>query len=186
MRTQAEIRRQVQELLVRELGRRLARVGERLPEHCRHNHRQPLDSRKLVDGEKNPHYNRVSRGVDGDGRALPVLQTIGLCRLDDPDKHLTICEEPIDAKRCPLFDPSKTHEQVYESFLDQLREPVWMQENLPEVHALLWVLGDLGTPPIPWWRRLLLRLRKAPPEPLAPPFDPSKLLPPPSHGSVGS
>ena len=93
MRTTEEVEARIRYLLVEELDRRLTQVGERLPQRCTHNIRHHLDSRRLVDGEPNPNYNRVA-----DRRGLPVLQSIGLCGLGSENQEtwpMDICDEPI-------------------------------------------------------------------------------------------
>jgi hypothetical protein len=81
----------------------------------------------------------------------------------------TICEDPIDAQRCPLFTPKLGREEVIREFKEQLGSPEWVQKNLPDVDSLRWVLAgaplpDPTLPPeeivgasLPWWQRLLSR-----------------------------
>ena len=165
---------------------RVEATQERLPVCCVYNYRHTLDSRKMVHGQENTEYNRITRGDNRTG--LPVLQTMGLCMYgsDDPEKWPgTICEDPVDAKRCPpqAFTPKVTPEQVKQEFEAQIKDLVWVKKNLPEVNALLWVLGteklpespssppepQLEAPPIPtfvrqpqlrlyWWAKLLFKL----------------------------
>jgi hypothetical protein len=171
----AEVQDRIRALLDEEFKLRVEASQERLPQCCIYNHRQPLDTRRMVNGQENTEYNRITRG---DGRtALPVLQTIGLCMYgsDNPQSWPgTICEDPVDAKRCPpqAFTPKVTPEVVKAEFETQIKDPDWVKKNLPEVNALLWVLGDdklpePAPPPAPteepppvvlsWWVRLLLR-----------------------------
>ena len=180
MKVDAEVQDRIRTLLDEEFQLRVGASQERLPQCCVYNQRQPLDSRKKVGGDTNTEYNRITRG-DGRG-ALPVVQTIGLCMYgsDDPEHWPgTICEDPVDARRCPpqAFTPKVTPEQVKNEFETQIKDPDWVKKNLPEVTALLWVLGNdkLPEPPPPppppeepppppppivltWWARLLLRL----------------------------
>lgn len=156
MRTEAEVRQRVRGLLVRELDRRADEAQRRLPHLCTHNYRHPLDSRKTVEGEPNGNYNRISNG-----RSLPVVQTIGLCMLgsDDPQEWGgTICEDPIDAQRCPVFQASRGKDELLVEFRQQLVTPGWVEEHLPEVASLLWALDEANAPPIPWWKRVWYRL----------------------------
>lgn len=157
MKTLGEVEARIRKAIEVELARRLRR--EVLPHHCSHNHRQPLDHRRAIYGEPNEHYNRVSLGVV-DGVSLPVLQTVGLCMLgaDSPSEWQgTICEDPIDAQRCPKFEQKVSDAAVYEEFLEDLRNPVWLEANLPEVSALLWVVETgiaVSARRRPWWVRL--------------------------------
>lgn len=186
MKTESEVRDRVTELLGEELVRRAQEAEERLPRRCTHNHQQPLDTRKHVEGDMNPYYNGVSRGVDDEGNPLPVVQTIGLCMLNEPEKHLTICEDPIDAKRCPFFTPAQGKEELYRTFVEQLQDPTWVRENLSEVHALLWVLDAAQTPSISFWKRLWFKFTRIRVKPALPAFDPSTLLLPPSSDNPPS
>lgn len=141
MKSISEVEDRLRAVLVAELERRLSR--EVLPHLCVNNHRQPLDHRKRVYGEPNPTYNQISAGVE-DHVSLPVVQTIGLCLLgaEDPASWPgTICEEPIDAQRCPHFAYRQKRSEVYEQFAANLQDPAWVEHSLPEAQALLWVLG---------------------------------------------
>lgn len=180
MRNEAEIQDRIRMLLNQEFESRVAAISERLPCRCIYNHRQPLDTRKQVDGEPNENYNRIER------HGLPVAQTIGLCMFgaERPDEWPgTICEEPIDAQRCPpkAFTPRETKEGVKKTFEANIRDLTWVKENMPEVFALLWALGTETKPPeesipppppsptpetpslpppppLPWWKRFILKL----------------------------
>jgi hypothetical protein len=88
----------------------------------------------------------------------------------------TICDEPIDAKRCPYFSPTSTETSIKEELLSQMQDLDWVKQNLPDAYQLLWVLEKVSVPRLPWWKRLLLRLTKPQPELLAPQFDATKLL----------
>lgn len=140
MKSESEIRNRLNQLLADELNRRIALASERLPERCTHNHRQSLDSRKQVEGETNEAYNRTTRGP-----SLPVLQTIGLCMLGSEDPTTwpgTICEEPVDAKRCPTFQARQGKTELLQEFRGQLRDATWLKEHGTEIHLLLWLLGE--------------------------------------------
>jgi hypothetical protein len=141
MKGETEIRGRLNQLLSEELNRRIASATEKLPRRCVHNYRHPLDQRKKVDGESNENYNRIT-----DNRGLPVLQTIGLCMLGSKDPETwggTICEEPIDAIRCPVFEPSRKKADLLKEFREQLRDESWTRGNLPEVFSLLWLLEEV-------------------------------------------
>ena len=161
MRTEADVQDRIRYLLTEEINRRVAEARTRLPHLCRHNHRHPLDVRKEIAGEPNGQYNRLGR------KSLPV---IGLCMLgaESPDTWPgTICEDPIDAKRCPVFSPRATKDSVQAEFYTQLRDLDWVSRDLPEVYGLLWALGSPAMPQLPWWKRLLLRFLQVRPEPLS-------------------
>jgi hypothetical protein len=158
-RTSTEIADRVRYLLVRELDRRVQLSVQRLPGHCTHNYRHALDVRKTVDGEPNVNYNRIG---------LPVVQTIGLCMLgkENPEEwNGTICEDPVDAQRCPYFTGKVTKEQIRLDFETQVRDAKWLEVNLPEVYGLLWTLDRNAVVQLPWWKRLwfwFLRVRVEP------------------------
>lgn len=164
MKSPTDIRARVRGLLVRELDLRIEEVTKRLPHLCQHNHRQPLDTRKTVDGEPNEDYNRTTK------RGLPVVQTLGLCMLgsENPEEWGgTICEDPIDAQRCSDFKTVRSKHSIRDEMLDQLVTPGWAEDHMPEVAHLMWVLEgtDLLVGFLPWWKRLLfwfLRIRVEP------------------------
>jgi len=186
MRTAEDVRNRVVALLESELDRRVHAASERLPHRCAHNHRQPLDSRRRVGGEANGEFNRISRGTEG-GRGLPVIQSIGLCMLgsDNPEEWSgTICEDPVDAKRCPYFTPTTSKEELFAAFTSDLQDPVWIETNLPEVSTLLWVLEAMQVPRISWWKKLWFQLARIKIEPVNPAFDPARLLLPHADGSM--
>jgi hypothetical protein len=157
MKTLGEVEVRIRKAIEIELAHRLRR--EVLPHHCRHNHRQPLDHRRAIYGEPNENYNRVSLGVV-DGVSLPVLQTVGLCMLgaETPGEwEGTICEDPIDAQRCPKFEQRVSADTLYREFLADVQNPVWLEANLPHVCALLWVVeAGIAASAVrqPWWVRL--------------------------------
>lgn len=178
MRNTDEIENRLRYLLCEELDRRVSEASLRLPHLCAHNHRQPLDTRKTIAGEPNEDFNRTT-----DKRGLPLLHTIGLCMLGSErpeDWQGNICEDPIDALRCPYFDPARRKADIWQEFARQLSSIEWLRENMPEAHALYWVLGvEQTTVALPWWKRLWFWVLRIHVEPQLPPFDPDKLLPPP-------
>lgn len=161
-RSETEVQDRIRHLLTVELDRRVDAARARLPHKCNHNHRQPLDVRKEIEGAPNPDYNQVERP----GR----LPTIGLCMLGaaDPTQwNGTICEDPIDAQRCPYYtDPMSNREAVESSFQVQLQDLRWVEKNLPEVYGLLWALGSETMPKLPWWKALWFRLLRIRPDAL--------------------
>lgn len=167
MRTETEIQNRIRYLLTLELDQRVAESRTILPHKCRHNHRQLLDVRKMVEGEPNEQYNRLT------GRHLPV---IGFCMLgsDNPEEwNGTICEDPIDAQRCPDFTPIGTRESLREAFDSQLKDLEWVQQNMPEVYGLLWALGSENLPSLPWWKSLWFKFIRIRPDPIRPPSLPA-------------
>lgn len=144
MKTEEELRARVRELVEADLARRLAAVNVKLPHRCTHNYRDPLDRRKEVLGEPNESYNRIK-----DARHLPLAQTMGLCMLgvEDPEQWPgDICDDPVDAERCPYFTPKKSAEAVEAEFYENLKDAVWVTEHLPAVAALLWVHDESELP----------------------------------------
>lgn len=183
MKSEAEVRGLLKDLLSQEFDRRVSEAQLRLPRSCVHNHQQPLDVRKTVDGEPNSAYNRITQ----DRHHLPVVQTLGLCMLgaSDPEEWPgdRICEEPIDAQRCPDFTSRLSKEEVLASFKAQVGDPQWLEAHLPKAAMLLWVLGQYQVPTSPpWWKRILFRFTPLKMEPQKP-FELSTLLPEP-HGSI--
>lgn len=171
MKTTEEIQSRIRQLLVRELDRRIAEASMRRPHLCRHIYQHPLDPRKEIYGEPNENYNQISKSS----------QTIGLCLLgiSDPEEApMTICEDDLDAQRCPYFTPALSKESLWETFQKQLKDREWITENLSAVAELLWVLEEDVWLQVPWWKRLwyrwFVRLRV---EPVLPELDPA-LLPP--------
>ena len=157
MKQRDEIQDRIRALLDVELARRLSVTGQRQPHLCRYNHRQPLDSRKHLAGDPNDGYNRLDR------HRLPVVNTLGLCMMGVEDPMTwpgTICDDPVDAQRCPYFDSVQTHAQLVAEFETQVTDPDWLRENLPAVYELVWTL-DMAPPNyrVSWWKRTWLRLK---------------------------
>lgn len=160
-----QVEHRLSELLASARSSYIAEFTECLPHHCVHNYRHSLDQRKLIGSEANPDYNRVTSSK----RSLPVLQTIGLCMLgsDDPESWSgTICEEPLDAKRCGDFTLARPESALLAEFERLLQDNSWVELNLPQVHILRWVLSlEGGTDPSPI-------LVEAPPVPVEAPQTP--------------
>lgn len=166
MRSVDEIRERIRGVLTRELDQRVAQAQKRLPHRCVHNHRHTLDTRKAAEGEDNEFYNRITTR-----RALPVVNTIGLCMLDSDDPESwsgTICEDPIDAQKCPVFEAKQSKEEILLQFQKELAKDGWVEAEFPEVAALLWAIEYEGADVIqvPWWKALwhrwVLRIRVEP------------------------
>lgn len=173
MRGEEEILARIRELVSREFDRRVQEVTERLPHRCVHNYSHSLDTRKIVEGGVNRGYNRITV-ESGDA----VTQRIGLCLLgsEKPGEWGgTICDEPIDAKKCPVFYPLKGKDDILPELEADLRDTHWLEKNLPELHALMWVVGYVEVDP-PWWKRVIFRFLRLKTQPVLPPIDPSKLL----------
>ena len=147
-----------------ELKSRLFQASKRLPVLCQHNHRQSLDTRKLVEGDPNPNYNKQ------------IGPTIGLCMFGAEGDcwQGTICEDDIDAQVCAYFTPMVTRGQVLDQFKRELADPSWVEMNLPALYELTWVLDD--TPEPRWWVRLWCFLFRIKLEPIRPSLDPSTIL----------
>lgn len=171
MKRSEEILGRARECVAAEFERRLAEASRRLPHRCVYNHRQPLDVRRTVEGELNVAYNTISSSGS---------PTIGLCMLGSENSEEwsgTVCEDPIDAQKCPYFTPAKTKEAVLEELFRDLTDLDWLNDRMPELSALLWVLEESSAPRLSLWRRLrnyFLRIRL---EPLRPAVDPAQLLP---------
>lgn len=176
MKPEIEVLAEVRRQLCVELEARLTAANQRLPTRCEHNYRHPLDARKLVDGEANSNYNHIAT-------KLPVIQqTIGLCMLgaETPDEWPgNICEDPVDAQRCPYFTCKTSKSEIWESLAQDLSDPVWLETHI-EIRTLLWVceLASVGFNQIPWWRRLWFWLTPLKLEAPITVIDPIELLPP--------
>lgn len=175
MKTQAEIQKRLRAIFLGELDRREAEAQLRLPVRCVHNHQQELDPRPNIQGEPNPSFNRVDR------RHLPVVRTMGLCMLGAAHPNSwpgDICEEPIDAQRCPSFTPHQSKDELLAQFKAEILDPVWLEAHLPEAYVLLWVLEEDTTPnfTLPLWKRVLFYFLRIRIEPLRQ-VDPLQLLP---------
>jgi hypothetical protein len=110
-----------------------------------------------------------------------------MMRAETPDQWQgTICDEPIDAGRCPYFTPSQSKEELFAQFTLELQYPSWVQQALPEVAALLWVLELTQAPSISWWKKLWFRFIRVRLEPVKPPFNIAALLPSRTEDSKGS
>ncbi len=165
MKTREEVESRLRALLVEELDRRVEEARKRRPHLCRFNHQHLLDDRKTVDGESNDRYNQITVGL-----WEPVDRTIGLCMYgqEDPEEWGgNICEDDIDAQRCPMFEPIKTKETILEELSEQIGTPGWVDRNMPGVVELAWVLDKVAVvPPLPWWKRFwyhhILRIRIEP------------------------
>lgn len=144
MKDQTQVEERLRRLVRDALDKHMASFDEKLPHKCHHNHRQPLDHRKTIYGETNPSYNRISAGRDDTGAPVPVMQTLGLCMYGASSPNGwkgDICEDPIDAQRCPVYNPIKTKEALYAEFMSNASSEEWLKENHPECWSLLWVLG---------------------------------------------
>lgn len=176
MKAQAEVEDRVRALLVAELDRRVELAHQRLPVRCVHHRQQELDPRAKLEDEPNPGYNRVDR------RHLPVVPTMGFCGIgiDDAETwEMNICEDPIDAQRCPDFTPNETREEILAHLKQDLDDFGWIQANMPELYGLLWVL-DTGLlhEQLPWWKRLWFRFLRIRLEPVRSNHDVLRALPP--------
>jgi hypothetical protein len=174
MKTKSEVESRIKELVCAELDRRVAEASERLPTRCVHNYRHPLDNRKQIEGEPNPGYNRITYNS-----GLPVVNTIGFCLIDcksPEDWGGTICEEPIDAKKCGVFKAKKGKTDILPELASDLKDSVWVRINLPELFSLLWVLEVVQEVRVPLWKRVLFWFRLVRLEPVIAKVDTSKLL----------
>lgn len=200
MKDQTQIEERLRRLVREALNFHMASFYVKLPVKCRHNHRQPLDHRKTVYGDKNPTYNRIAVGRDDEGKGLPVMQTLGLCMYgaENPDDWRgDICEDPVDAQRCSVYNPIVSKKVLYDAFVKGVQSEEWLQKNYPEILGLVWVLGQgvvVGEeppeeePPPPsmktlgLWRRICEIFDPTPVSLLAPEPEPLQLPAPPEEG----
>jgi hypothetical protein len=94
----------------------------------------------------------------------------------------TICEDPVDAMRCPpqAFTPRVTPEVVKKEFEEQIKDLDWVKKNLPEVSALLWVLGSEKLPESPLAPEAVKEPEPPAPEPAPVPEPVKEALPDPA------
>lgn len=175
MRSESDVQDRIRFLLTGELDRRVQDATARLPHKCVHNHRQPLDVRKEIAGERNPDYNCVAETYeveDEHGEKIPAqrhLPVIGLCMLGSEDPTAwagAICEDPIDAQRCPYFTATETKDTVHAAFHTDLQDLDWVREHMPEVYGLLWSLGSETMPTLPWWKVIWFKFLRIRPDAL--------------------
>lgn len=129
----------------------------RLPENCRHNLQAACDDPE----PKNRDRVRITRS----GKS-----TIGLCMYGAESPQTwpgNICDDPTDACSCPLFSSLRTDQEVIEACKSNLRNPEWVQENIPELATILWVL-QLSEIRLSWIERLKLWLARKPLESMQP------------------
>lgn len=172
MKEPKEIEARIRSRLGDELARRLRTVGTRIPVNCVHNYRHSLDTRRKTEGEPNPLYNRVE---------VPNGQTIGLCLLGSntpEDWQGNICEDAVDAQRCPYFTLAKGKEAVLKEFSEQIEDLAWLERELPDVASLVWALES--TVKLSWLDRLKAWMFKVKVERPSN-VDPKRLLPRPSE-----
>jgi hypothetical protein len=179
-----DVHARIRGLLFEELRRRVASAEKRLPCRCVYNHPHPLDSRDSVEGEPEAGSNRVTSAP-----GVAASRTIGLCMYGAADPQTwpgNLCEDEIDAQRCPLFKPHQSKNEIAEEYIRQLGDLDWVRDNLPRVYELLWVTGsNLQLYRMPWWVRLwwwLLRIRL---EPVRARVDLTQYLPESTEGSDG-
>ena len=166
MKNSEEVQARARWYIETELERRLSQASRRLPVLCQHNHRQALDTRKHVEGEPNPDYNKQTG------------PTIGLCMLgsDGGIWQGTVCEDDIDAQTCVYFAPVFTKDNVLAQFREELADVSWVEANMPTLYELLWVLSDF-TPPAPrLWFRLWCFFMRIKLEPVRPRLNPVDML----------
>lgn len=85
---------------------------------------------------------------------------------DDPETWGgTICEDPVDAQRCPYFTSKTSKADILSTLREETLDLEWLRNNLPEVYGLLWALED-AVPQIPWWKVLWFRLLRVRTEPV--------------------
>jgi hypothetical protein len=157
VKTENEIRKLAEDLLRRDLSDRLAQSSRVLPCNCKYNHKHPLDTRKKVLGCGNSKYNTMD----------DLTRTIGLCMYgaEDPETWPgTICEDDVDAQRCPTFSPLKPSQEVTQEFKSLVQDLDWLEVNIPKVWALYWTIEQrtpisIPSPPAGVWQRTWCALR---------------------------
>ena len=152
MRNVTAVEDRIRGLLFEELQRRVAFAEMRLPVRCAHNKQNPLDSRHYHEGEDNSRYNMITTSPGSATR-----HTIGLCMYgaENPEEWPgNLCEDKIDAQRCPIFKPRQSKEDIRKEFQEELCDSTWVENNLPRVSELLWVLDSSLSYREPWWVRL--------------------------------
>lgn len=155
MKTENEIRSRIQTLVKRELDFRIQESLKREPRYCVHYYKHFLDTRREISGEVNPYYNRIVRNDEGD----LAHEVFGLCLYgsENPGEWSgNMCETTKDALECPHFEPVLNKAKIevaYETLLTDLNR---LEEELPQVFELLWVIDAVELPrKASWLDRLL-------------------------------
>lgn len=137
-------------MVLEELNQRMGKAQSKLPCNCTYNHQQPIDLRKKIRNQPNPNYNTIAESN----------AKVGLCMYGAEDIQNwpgNICDEPSDAKGCPMYTSIHTKESVLRALHQDLEDRDWLRVHMPTLEILLWALEE-ETPQLPWWRRLLLKL----------------------------
>lgn len=124
MRSEDDIRQKYKQLLGRNLEKALQKKLGRRPHNCVHNHVQST----LVNKE-----NRIE------------VEHTGLCMLNSDNPSLwegRICETAADARFCPYFNQKHKKQEVYQEFMDRVKDPDVLQHEYRDLYTLHWVLGD--------------------------------------------
>jgi len=124
MRSEDEIKQKYKQLLGRNLEKTLQKKLGRKPHNCTHNHVQST----LVNKD-----NRIE------------VEHTGLCMLNGDNPSLwegRICETSADARFCPYFTQKNSKQDVYNEFMEKIKDPEVLQHEYRDLYTLHWVLGE--------------------------------------------
>jgi len=142
VKSAGSIRHKISQIRYRHLKKRLEAELRKVPGNCTYNAVIPIPSQ--MHSEKN-----VESPSKGDNLGF------GICMLgaDELDKWKpTFCDDRVDgglrAKKCSVFCPRHTKEQVKAAFISELQEMTLAEVayNYPDLAALIWVLDEADLP----------------------------------------
>ena len=149
MRPINEIEDRIRGLFFEELRLRGAEAEKRLPARCIYNKQNPLDSRSLHEGEPNDYHNRITTEP-----WTASTRTIGLCMYGSKDIETwpgNLCEDAIDAQRCPLFTPLQSKAEILAEFMSDISNVAYKSASVPipitggGSAAAYWLMGRKWT-----------------------------------------
>lgn len=161
MKNVDEIRSRIQLLLEQELERRVKESSRRIPRLCVHYYKHFLDTQREISGEPNPFYNRIVRDHDELAHGMLDLCLYGS---ENPGEWSgDMCETEKDAEACPHFEPILSKEKIELDFETILVDKKRLEEELPNVFELAWVIDFVEAPvKMSWWAQLCRVFRRRP------------------------
>jgi hypothetical protein len=173
VKSESDVRKRLKKLRSVLLKRGLSETQSRRFENCVFNHRHvPTDRKRASEDGPEPQtaYPRPLRPVHRDApdtKFLVVLQddAVHLCMFgaEKPDQWPgDTCESDDIAKRCKMFRPKISAEEVTSSVSSLLEDDAYVLEHHKDIAALQWVLDErVHAYPLSLFERIVLRLRLA-------------------------
>lgn len=173
MKSESDVRKRLRKLRSALLKRSLSDTQSRRFGNCVFNHRHvPTGVRKKDEDGPDPEtsYPRPLRPVHRDApdtRFLVVLQddAVHLCMFGSEKPDLwpgDTCESDDIARRCKMFRPTISAEEVTSSVTALLADDSYVFEHHKDIAALQWVLDErVHAYPLSFWERVSLRFRLA-------------------------